>query len=628
MAKNIVNPSKKRKFPGSKKNDDARKTNFKSTFKPGVKQVVREKLNDGVFIYNEDLNVSKLAESLNLSPAEIVKFLFLEGKMVTINSVLNDELIGLVCLNFGYDFKKEKVVDVVNFEDLEIEDKKVDLKERPPVVTIMGHVDHGKTTLLDTIRNARVADGEFGGITQHIGAYQIDLNGNKITFLDTPGHAAFTSMRARGSQVTDIVIIVVAADDGVMPQTREAIDHAKAAKVPIIVAINKIDKPGVDPEKVKFPLADLDLMPEEWGGKTIYRNISAKVGTGIKELLETIITVAEISELKANPDRYAIGTVIEAELTKTKGPVTTLLIQNGTLNVGDSIVVGASFGRVRQMNDDIGKMLKTAGPSTPVVITGLNEVPNAGDKFMAFKDERQAKAVADKRMIKKKEDERKGSSALSLDDLYGQISSGNVSTINLVIKADVSGSAEAVKQTLDKLKINGVKIDIIRCQAGQITESDILLAEASKAIVYGFNIRPDAAIKQLADERKVEIRLHRVIYALVEEMEKAMKGKLKPEFKEVVTGQAEVRQLFKVSKVGTIAGAYVTNGFIKSGSKIRVLRDGLIIYEGKLSSLKRFQNDVKEVALNYECGITVDKFNDLKEKDIIEAYLDEEIKRD
>jgi translation initiation factor IF-2 len=413
-----------------------------------------------------------------------------------------------------------------------------------------------------------------------------------------------------------------------MPQTREAIDHAKAAKVPIIVAINKIDKPGVDPEKVKFPLADLDLMPEEWGGKTIYRNISAKVGTGIKELLETIITVAEISELKANPDRYAIGTVIEAELTKTKGPVTTLLIQNGTLNVGDSIVVGASFGRVRQMNDDIGKMLKTAGPSTPVVITGLNEVPNAGDKFMAFKDERQAKAVADKRMIKKKEDERKGSSALSLDDLYGQISSGNVSTINLVIKADVSGSAEAVKQTLDKLKINGVKIDIIRCQAGQITESDILLAEASKAIVYGFNIRPDAAIKQLADERKVEIRLHRVIYALVEEMEKAMKGKLKPEFKEVVTGQAEVRQLFKVSKVGTIAGAYVTNGFIKSGSKIRVLRDGLIIYEGKLSSLKRFQNDVKEVALNYECGITVDKFNDLKEKDIIEAYLDEEIKRD
>jgi translation initiation factor IF-2 len=413
-----------------------------------------------------------------------------------------------------------------------------------------------------------------------------------------------------------------------MPQTREAIDHAKAAKVPIIVAINKIDKSGVDPEKVKFPLADLDLMPEEWGGKTIYRNISAKVGTGIKELLETIITVAEVSELKANPDRYAIGTVIEAELTKTKGPVTTLLIQNGTLNVGDSIVVGASFGRVRQMNDDVGKMLKTAGPSTPVVITGLNEVPNAGDKFMAFKDERQAKAVADKRMIKKKEDERKGSSALSLDDLYGKINSGDLATINLVIKADVSGSAEAVKQTLDKLKISGAKMDIIRCQAGQITESDILLAEASKAIVYGFNIRPDAAIKQLAAERKVEIRLHRVIYALVEEMEKAMKGKLKPEFKEVVTGQAEVRQLFKVSKVGTIAGAYVTSGFIKSGSKIRVLRDGLIIYEGKLSTLKRFQNDVKEVALNYECGITVDKFNDLKEKDIIEAYLDEEIKRD
>ncbi len=628
MAKNIVNPSKKRAFPGSKKSDDARKANFKSTFKPGIKQVVREKLNDGVFIYNEDLSVSKLAESLNLSPAEIIKFLFLEGKMVTINSVLNDELIGTVCLNFGYDFKKEKVVDVANFEDLEIQDKIEDLKERPPVVTIMGHVDHGKTTLLDAIRNARVAEGEFGGITQHIGAYQIDLDGKKITFLDTPGHAAFTSMRARGSQVTDIVIIVVAADDGVMPQTKEAIDHAKAARVPIIVAINKIDKPGVDPEKVKFPLADLDLMPEEWGGKTIYRNISAKVGTGIKELLETIVTVAEVAELKANPNRYAIGTVIEAELTKTKGPVTTLLIQNGTLNVGDSIVVGASFGRVRQMNDDLGKMLKTAGPSTPVVITGLNEVPNAGDKFMAFKDERQAKAVADKRMIKKKEVERKGSSAMSLDDLYGQIKTGDLATINLVIKADVTGSAEAVKQALEKLRIEGVKIDIIRCQAGQITESDILLADASKAIVYGFNIRPDAAIKQLAEERKVEIRLHRIIYALVDEMEKAMKGKLKPEFKEVVTGQAEVRQLFKVSKVGTIAGTYVTSGFIKSGSKVRVLRDGLIIYEGKLSSLKRFQSDVKEVALGYECGITIEKFNDLKEKDIIEAYVDEEIKRD
>lgn len=627
MVKNIVNPKKKTKFQGSKK-DDSRKSNFKTNFKPGVKPVVREKVNDGVFIYNQDLSVAKLAESLNLSPAEIIKFLFLEGKMVTINSVLDDELIGTVCLNFGYDFKKEKVVDIANFEDLEIQDKAEDLVERPAVVTIMGHVDHGKTTLLDTIRNARVAEGEFGGITQHIGAYQITVNGKKITFLDTPGHAAFTSMRARGSQVTDIVIIVVAADDGVMPQTKEAIDHAKAAKVPIIVAVNKIDKPGVDPEKVKYPLADLDLMPEEWGGKTIFRNISAKVGTGIKELLETILTVAEVSELKANPNRYAIGTVLEAELTKTKGPVATLLIQNGTLNVGDSIVVGASFGRVRQMQDDLGKMLKSAGPSTPVLITGLNEVPNAGDKFMAFKDERQAKAVADKRMIKKKDTERKGSSAMSLDDLYGQISTGGLQTINLIIKADVTGSAEAVKQALEKIKVEGVRIDIIRCQPGQITESDILLAEASNAIVYGFNTRPDAAIKKLAEDKKVDLRLHRIIYALVEEMEKAMKGKLKPEYQEVVTGQAEVRQLFKVSKVGTIAGCYVTSGVIKSNSKVRVLRAGAIVYEGKLSSLKRFQNDVKDVALGYECGITIERFNDLKEKDIIEAYEDEEIKRD
>lgn len=627
MVKNIVNPKKKTKFQGSKK-DDSRKSNFKTNFKPGVKPVVREKVNDGVFIYNQDLSVAKLAESLNLSPAEIIKFLFLEGKMVTINSVLDDELIGTVCLNFGYDFKKEKVVDIANFEDLEIQDKAEDLVERPAVVTIMGHVDHGKTTLLDTIRNARVAEGEFGGITQHIGAYQITVNGKKITFLDTPGHAAFTSMRARGSQVTDIVIIVVAADDGVMPQTKEAIDHAKAAKVPIIVAVNKIDKPGVDPEKVKYPLADLDLMPEEWGGKTIFRNISAKVGTGIKELLETILTVAEVSELKANPNRYAIGSVLEAELTKTKGPVATLLIQNGTLNVGDSIVVGASFGRVRQMQDDLGKMLKSAGPSTPVLITGLNEVPNAGDKFMAFKDERQAKAVADKRMIKKKDTERKGSSAMSLDDLYGQISTGGLQTINLIIKADVTGSAEAVKQALEKIKVEGVRIDIIRCQPGQITESDILLAEASNAIVYGFNTRPDAAIKKLAEDKKVDLRLHRIIYALVEEMEKAMKGKLKPEYQEVVTGQAEVRQLFKVSKVGTIAGCYVTSGVIKSNSKVRVLRAGAIVYEGKLSSLKRFQNDVKDVALGYECGITIERFNDLKEKDIIEAYEDEEIKRD
>ncbi|MCK9198445.1 MAG: translation initiation factor IF-2 [Bacilli bacterium] len=625
MAKDIISPKKRNNR--SKKSDDKRQSNF--FHQKNVKNVQsHEKLNDGVFTYSGETSVKNLAEKLDLNPTEIVKFLFMEGKMVNINSTLDDELIGIVCINYGYDFKKEKVVDEVNFENIEINDDPALLKERPPVVTIMGHVDHGKTTLLDSIRNSRVAEREFGGITQAIGAYQVEVNNKKITFLDTPGHAAFTAMRARGSQVTDIVIIVVAADDGVMPQTREAIDHAKAANVPIIVAVNKIDKEGADPEKIKYALSDIGLMPEEWGGDTIYRNISAKLGTGIDELLETILIVAEMQELKANPKRYAMGTVIEAELTRGRGPVATLLVQNGTLKVGDSIVVGASFGKVRQMYDDLGRLCKVANPSTPVSVTGLNEVPNAGDKFMAFKDEHQARDIAEERMIKKKEQERKGSSAMSLDDLYNQIKSGDVATINVIIKADVQGSAEAVKGALEKLNVAGVKINIIRFQAGQITESDILLASASNAIVYGFNVRPDAAIRQLASERKVDLRLHRIIYALTEEMESAMKGMLKPEYQEVVTGQAEVRQLFKVSKIGTIAGCYVTSGFIKANSSIRLMREGSIIYEGKLSSLKRFQNDVKEVNLGYECGLTIDNFNDIKEGDIVEGYTMEEIKKD
>ena len=625
MAKDIISPKKRNNH--LKKSDDKRQSNF--FHQKNVKNVQsHEKLNDGVFTYSGETSVKNLAEKLDLNPTEIVKFLFMEGKMVNINSTLDDELIGIICLNYGYDFKKEKVVDEVNFENIEINDDPALLKERPPVVTIMGHVDHGKTTLLDSIRNSRVAEREFGGITQAIGAYQVEVNNKKITFLDTPGHAAFTAMRARGSQVTDIVIIVVAADDGVMPQTREAIDHAKAANVPIIVAVNKIDKEGADPEKIKYALSDIGLMPEEWGGDTIYRNISAKLGTGIDELLETILIVAEMQELKANPKRYAMGTVIEAELTRGRGPVATLLVQNGTLKVGDSIVVGASFGKVRQMYDDLGRLCKVANPSTPVSVTGLNEVPNAGDKFMAFKDEHQARDIAEERMIKKKEQERKGSSAMSLDDLYNQIKSGDVATINVIIKADVQGSAEAVKGALEKLNVAGVKINIIRFQAGQITESDILLASASNAIVYGFNVRPDAAIRQLASERKVDLRLHRIIYALTEEMESAMKGMLKPEYQEVVTGQAEVRQLFKVSKIGTIAGCYVTSGFIKANSSIRLMREGSIIYEGKLSSLKRFQNDVKEVNLGYECGLTIDNFNDIKEGDIVEGYTMEEIKKD
>jgi translation initiation factor IF-2 len=473
-----------------------------------------------------------------------------------------------------------------------------------------------------------VVEGEVGGITQSIGAYQVEIQGKKITFLDTPGHEAFAAMRARGAQVTDIVILVVAADDGVMPQTREAIDHAKAANVPIIIAINKMDKPEADPERIKYALTDLGLTPEEWGGSNVYVPISAKFGKGIDELLENILLIAEMQELKANPNRYAMGAVIEAELDKGRGPVATILIQNGTLTVGDSLVVGASFGRVRQMLDDKGRQIKTAGPSTPVFVTGLNEVPNAGDKFMAFKDERRAKAIADQRMERKIEQERRGSSALSLDDLYNQINKGEVSTINVIIKADVQGSAEAVKGALEKLKVEGVQINVIRYQACQITESDIILANASNAILYGFNVRPDANIRQMAEEKKVDLRLHRIIYALTEEMEAAMKGMLKPEYKEVVSGQVEVRQLFKVSKVGTIAGCYVTDGFIKSDSKIRLIRDGIVVYEGLLGSLKRFQSDVKEVKQGYECGLTIKNYNDLKEGDIIEGFYDEEVKRD
>ena len=604
-----------------------RKSNVEKFTKHGRKEV-REKLNDGVFTYSEPLNVAELGQHLNLTVSEIIKFLFLEGKMVTINTKLDDELIALVCLNFGYDFKKEKAVDEMNFEEIVMEDKAEDLRERPPVVTIMGHVDHGKTTLLDAIRKSRVAEREFGGITQAIGAYQVEVNNKKITFIDTPGHEAFTAMRARGSQVTDIVIIVVAADDGVMPQTREAIDHAKAAGVPIIVAINKIDKPGVDPEKIKYPLSDIGLMPEEWGGDTIYRNISAKRGDGIEDLLETILVVSELREFKANPNRYGVGSVLEAELDKAKGTLVTLLIQNGSLNVGDSIVVGASFGKIRQMTDDMGRIIKTAGPSTPVAIMGLSEVPDAGDKFMAFSDERQAKAIADKRMARKIEQERKSSSAMSLDDLYSQIAAGEVSTINIIVKADVQGAAEAVKTSLEKLEVEGVKINIIRHQAGQITESDILLANASNALVYGFNIRPDAMVRRLAEEKKVDIRLHRIIYKLVEEIEGAMKGMLKPVMEEVVNGQAQVRQLFKVSKIGTIAGCYVTDGFMKSNSKIRLIRDGITIYEGELSSLKRFQSDAKEVKAGFECGLTIENFNDIKEGDIVEAYAMQEMKKD
>lgn len=626
MKNTVSNYSSKKKSDAIKKAAENRTSNIThNRFAP--KKTVREKLNGGVFVYSNPLTVSELAKELGLTPSEIIKQLFLSGKMVTINTTLSDDLIGEVCLNFGYDFEKKKIVDDIDFEEVEIKDDQTNLKPRPPVVTIMGHVDHGKTTLLDTIRKSQVAAGEFGGITQKIGAYQVEIQGKKITFLDTPGHEAFTAMRARGSQITDIVIIVVAADDGVMPQTREAIDHAKAANTPIIVAINKIDKPNADSEKIKIALTDFGLIPEEWGGSTIYREISAKFNKGIDELLQTILVLAEINEYKANPDRYAIGTVIEAQLDKGRGPVATLLVQNGTLKVGDTIVVGSCFARVRQIRDDLGRILKNALPSMAVEITGLEDVPAAGDNFMGFATEKQAHEIANKRNTRKTLAERKGSSALSLDDLYDQIAKGEIQTINVIIKADIQGSAEAVKSSMEKINVEGVKVNIIRNQAGAITESDVILASASKAIIFGFNVRPDAIVRQKADEEKVEIRLYRVIYALTEDLEKAMKGMLKPEYREVVTGQVEVRQLFKVSKIGTIAGCYATNGYLKRESLIRLLRSGVIVYEGKLSSLKRFQDDIKEVKQGYECGLTIEKFNDLKEGDIIEGYMMEEIER-
>ena len=591
------------------------------------KKEFKEKLNDGILVYSNSLTVTELAEKLGITPVEVVKCLFSEKIMVNVNTTLNDDLIEIVCLKFGYEVKKEKIVELENFEDIPIEDDPSMLVERPPVVTIMGHVDHGKTTLLDAIRKSRVVAGEFGGITQHIGAYQTAINGKKITFIDTPGHAAFTEMRSRGAQITDIVVLVVAADDGVMPQTKEAIDHAKAAKVPIIVAINKIDKPGENVDRIKSQLTDLGLVPEEWGGNTIFREISAKQGLHIDELLETILLVAEMEELKANPKRYALGTVVEAKLDKGRGPIATFLVQNGTLRVGDCIVAGVAFGKVRQLKDDMGRTLQEATPSMPVEVSGLQDVPVAGDKFMAFENEKMAREIAFKRKTAKESNERIGTTAKKLEDLIQESKEGEKQVIQVIIKADVQGSAEAIKNALEKLKVENVSINVIAAQAGAITESDVLLASASHAIIYGFNVRPDAAIRKKAAESNVEIRLHNVIYALTEELELAMKGLLKPIYEEVVTGQAEVRQLFKVGKVGTIAGSYVTMGYIKRDSLIRLIRNGIVIYSGKLASLKRFSDDVKEVKEGYECGMMIENYNDIKENDIIEGYFMQEVKR-
>ncbi|MCG1192624.1 translation initiation factor IF-2 [Staphylococcus epidermidis] len=578
--------------------------------------------------YQEGITVGELAEKLNVESAGIIKKLFLLGIMANINQSLDEETLELIADDYGVEIEKEVVVDE---EDLSIyfddETDDSDAIERPAVVTIMGHVDHGKTTLLDSIRNTKVTEGEAGGITQHIGAYQIENSGKKITFLDTPGHAAFTTMRARGAQVTDITILVVAADDGVMPQTIEAINHAKEAEVPTIVAVNKIDKPTANPDRVMQELTEYGLIPEDWGGDTIFVPLSALSGDGIDDLLEMIGLVAEVQELKANPNKQAVGTVIEAELDKSRGPAASLLVQNGTLNVGDAIVVGNTYGRLRAMVNDLGKRIKSAGPSTPVEITGINDVPLAGDRFVVFGDEKQARRIGEARHEASVIQQRQESKNVSLDNLFEQMKQGEMKDLNVIIKGDVQGSVEALAASLMKIDVEGVNVRIIHTAVGAINESDVTLANASNGIIIGFNVRPDAGAKRAAEAENVDMRLHRVIYNVIEEIESAMKGLLDPEFEEQVIGQAEVRQTFKVSKVGTIAGSYVTEGKITRNAGVRVIRDGIVLFEGELDTLKRFKDDAKEVAQGYECGITIEKYNDLKEGDIIEAFEMVEIQR-
>lgn len=578
--------------------------------------------------YEEGVTVGELANKLNVDSSGIVKKLFLLGIMANINQSLDDETVELIADDYGVEIEKEVVVDE---EDLSIyfddESEDPEAVERPAVVTIMGHVDHGKTTLLDSIRHTKVTAGEAGGITQHIGAYQIENDGKKITFLDTPGHAAFTTMRARGAQVTDITILVVAADDGVMPQTIEAINHAKEAEVPTIVAVNKIDKPTANPDRVMQELTEYGLIPEDWGGDTIFVPLSALSGDGIDDLLEMIGLVSEVQELKANSNKRAVGTVIEAELDKSRGPSASLLVQNGTLNVGDSLVVGNTYGRIRAMVNDLGQRIKSAGPSTPVEITGINDVPEAGDRFVVFSDEKQARRIGEARHEASIISHRQDSKNVSLDNLFEQMKQGEMKDLNVIIKGDVQGSVEALSASLMKIEVEGVNVRIIHTAVGAINESDVTLANASNGIIIGFNVRPDSGAKRAAEEENVDMRLHRVIYNVIEEIESAMKGMLDPEYEEKVIGEVEVRQTFKVSKVGTIAGSYVTEGKITRNAGVRVIRDGIVQYEGEINTLKRFKDDVKEVAQGYECGITLEKYNDVKEGDVIEAFELVEVER-
>ena len=594
-----------------------------------IEAPTEETISEDTILVKYGMTVGELSEVLSVSSTELIKKLFMELKiMANINQSLTLEQIELIAMDYGKEIQEEVEI---NKEDLdlyfEVEDQDKDLKERAPIVTIMGHVDHGKTTLLDTIRNTRVTAGEAGGITQHIGAYQVRAKDKKITFLDTPGHAAFTTMRARGAKITDVTILVVAADDGVMPQTIEAINHAKAAEVPIIVAVNKMDKPQANPDRVMNELVEYGLISEEWGGDTIFVPISALKGEGIDELLENILLVTEMQELKANPNRLALGTVIEAKLDKGRGAVATLLVQNGTLNVGDPLVVGNTFGRVRAMINDRNKNINVAKPSTPVEITGLQDVPNAGDRFVVFGDEKTARQIGEKRQQQYIETTRQASSAVSLDTLFEQMKQGEMKDLNIIIKADVQGSVEALAMSLAKIDVEGVNVRIIHTGVGAINESDITLAVASNAVVIGFNVRPDGNAKQMAQTEQVDIRLHSIIYKVIEEIEAAMTGLLDPEFVEKVIGLAEVRQVYKVSKIGTIAGAYVTEGKVSRDGKVRVIRDSVVIYEGEIDTLRRFKDDVKEVQSGYECGMTVENFNDIKEGDVFEVYIMEEVKK-
>lgn len=626
----IDNTTNKQKLKPKSERVENNKIKFqkerKELYKHREKLMQNEESNEeNIILYKDDMTVSDLATILSVTSTEIIKKLMKLGIMANINYPLSYEIVELIVIDYDKELKRAESKDISNFEKYEVNDKEENLLERPPIVTVMGHVDHGKTSLLDKIRETDVVSGEAGGITQAIGAYQVVCNDKKITFIDTPGHEAFTEMRARGASVTDIAIIIVAADDGVKPQTKEAIDHAKAANVPIIVAINKIDKPEANIERVMTELSEYGLTPEAWGGETIFNNISCKTGEGIDKLLENIILVSEMAELKANPSRYAIGTVIESRLDKKTGVVATVLVQNGTLRLGDPVVVGTSAGKIRSLKNDKGKDLVEASPSMPVEITGLQEVPQAGDRFMAFETEKQAKSIADRRKIRARQKDT-NKSGMTLDDLFGAIKDG-AKEINIVLKTDVNGSLEAIKQSLAKIDIDGVKVSVIRGGVGTITESDVVLAHASNAIIIGFNVRPTASVIDSAKEYSVDIKLYDIIYKMIEDIENAMKGLLDPIYEEIVIGEAEVRQLFKFSKIGIIAGSHVTSGLVKNGANARIIRDGIVLANTKIKSLQREKDQVKEVQKGMDCGITLENFQDIKENDTIEVYELKEIKR-